>query len=228
MFSPNAQAKDTDPFNCAARKDVSACNRESLSELANQNCNEAVTYEVAREQMYQIIDVFEDEDGARVVESVYTPTRYEVGDCGIPQNGVTAEHTYPQSRFEPYPRNLEAKTDLHHLFPLEGRENSRRNNHPFADCGGENKGVMTKGILCKAGYEPPTKQKGIAARAMFYMAVMYSLPITDAEEIVLRKWNTKYKASRSEIERNQRIIDVQGNTNPFVEHEEWVNLVSDY
>jgi endonuclease I len=75
---------------------------------------------------------------------------------------------------------------------------------------------------------PPKKQRGATARAVFYMSIMYNLPINDREEGVLRNWNVKYPPSAKELERNTKIHNVQGNRNPFVTNPEWVSLISDF
>jgi hypothetical protein len=222
----NASAND--PFQCAISQStpqsVSDCNRSEISKIGNENLNTG-SYSFARERMFQFIDVYLNTNNVRVVKSVYTPDEYPVGDFGIPQNGVNCEHTYPQSFLKKSSRYPEARADLFHLFPVNERENTRRSNLPYAECGNENPAY---GKRCAAGYEPPPNHKGIVARAMFYIATTYSLPIDDEQEKVLRKWNEEYPVDQNEEERTSRITEVQGNHNPFVTHPEWVNLILDF
>jgi deoxyribonuclease-1 len=63
---------------------------------------------------------------------------------------------------------------------------------------------------------------------MFYIATTYSLPIDNAEESVLRKWNKEHPVTENELERATRITEVQGNHNPFIAHPRWADLILDF
>jgi deoxyribonuclease-1 len=222
---------ENDPFGCSqgvAPKDVEHCIRQHISHYANQNLH-TLSYNRARERMFQYVDTYVDsETQERVVKSVYTPDVYPVGDFGIPHNGVNAEHTFCQSWLMPWPRFKETRSDLFHIFPVHGGENSRRRNIPFADCTPLGSNNTSTGIRCTAGYEPPNNHKGKVARAMFYVSVTYSIPIEDTMESLLRDWAEDFPVTRVEYERAARISDVQGNRNPFIDYPEWVSWIQDY
>ena len=227
-INPPGRANPADPFGCAASKitrdEISHCNLETLGQLANQGLH-TLSYEGARERMFQFVDVFVSEDNVRSVKSVYSPDLYAVGDAGIPQNGVNCEHSWPQSFLKLGERFKESRTDLFHLFPVNGRVNSSRNNLPFADCAAHS---QEQGVRCHDGFEPPERHKGRVARAMFYIAATYKLEMGNSQEVLLRQWNTTHPVTTDEVERSMRVHAVQGNWNPFISHPEWVELVSDF
>jgi hypothetical protein len=220
-----------DPFYCSilvATKDVQACVRQHISAYANKNLH-TLTYNRARERMYQYVDEYEDPfTHERVVKSVYTADVFPVGDDGIPQNGVNAEHSFCQSWLMPWPRFKESRSDLFHIFPVHAGENSRRRNIPFADCTPSGTNNSPQGIRCKVGYEPPDQHKGKLARAMFYVSVAYNIPLDDTMESLLREWDESYPIRSKERERAERVTDVQGNRNPFIDNPEWIHLISDF
>ncbi len=220
-----------DPFDCSRKLapiDVPACVRQHISAYANKNLH-TLDYNHAREQMFQYVDEFEDNNThERMVKSVYTEDTFPVGDHGIPQNGVNAEHSFCQSWLKPWPRFAEARSDLFHIFPLQGKENSRRNNLPFSDCTPQGTNPAGRGIRCETGYEPPDNHKGKLARAMFYISVTYNIPMDDTMEAILREWAHNYPITREESDRANRVTDVQGNKNPFIDHPEWIDLISNF
>lgn len=174
-------------------------------------------------------------DGKRQVLGVYTNKWYDIGPSGVPavdKYHVNCEHTWPKSKYSSNPRYTEIVSDLHHLFPAQERENALRGNHPFASCGpAGNDGAGEKvGRLCsdKSSYEPPDSQKGVAARAMFYIAATYGLSIDDKEEAFLRKWHVSFPVSAQEQQRMGIIEDHQGNQNPFIVHPDWVDYVQNF
>lgn len=96
-------------------------------------------------------------------------------------------------------------------------------------------------------FEPTDRAKGQVARMLFYMAVRYDpgddggsekmpdLTIRDdnarAKEpwigdlCTLVKWNNMYGVSAFERRRNDRVQELQGNRNPFIDEPGWVNLI---
>jgi deoxyribonuclease-1 len=60
------------------------------------------------------------------------------------------------------------------------------------------------------------------------MAVRYDLRISDQEEFFLKQWNIIDPVDADEILRNEQIQAVQGNSNPFVNDPELVDLISDF
>lgn len=218
----------TDPFGCATQgENLQSCNRAAIAAQGNRNLH-TLGYKQARERMFQFVDVYESADGERVVDSVYSNHVFPVGAEGIPQNGVNTEHTWPQSFLKKFPRSDQTVCDLFHLFPVESGINGARGNTQFAECPGEPDATGRVSESCSEGFEPPEVHKGIVARAMFYLSVVYDLSIDPGQERVLRKWNKEHPVTELERERASRIQEVQGNQNPFVSHPEWADVVSDF
>jgi len=106
--------------------------------------------------------------------------------------------------------------------------------------------VETTAKVDRAGqsYEPPDRAKGQVARMLFYMAVRYEagddggsekmpdLELIDANRktkkpligdlCTLVKWHYKFPVTPFELRRNDRVQELQGNRNPFIDREEFV------
>jgi endonuclease I len=94
-------------------------------------------------------------------------------------------------------------------------------------------------------FEPMDSIKGDVARALFYFAVRYKNDsinesqaymtgpapynhIPPYEEIVLRKWHLQDPVSQEELQRNNKIENIQHNRNPFIDRPDLVNRISDF
>jgi len=228
LLSTSSLARQTipdkaDPFGCSGSQ---KCNTSAI-QIIEQKGFKSLGYDEARIQIYHKLDVY-NENGTSYVDCVYSEDRTEQPDHGLPNHDqFNTEHTVPQSYLKSYPQSSLSRADLHHLFPSGSKINSIRGNFPFNECEAKNE---NQGIICPDGrsFMPPKKQRGATARAVFYMSIMYNLPINDREEGVLRNWNFKYPPSAKELERNTKIHNVQGNRNPFVTNPEWVSLISDF
>lgn len=96
-------------------------------------------------------------------------------------------------------------------------------------------------------FEPPDRAKGQVARMIFYMAVRYG-PGDDAgdekmPDLALRdengrvkqawigdlctlvSWNNMFGPTAFERRRNDRVMELQGNRNPFIDEPGWANLI---
>ena len=96
-------------------------------------------------------------------------------------------------------------------------------------------------------FEPPDRAKGQVARMIFYMAVRYEEgdngPDEKMPDLVLHdennkvkepwigdlctlvEWNNKFSPTEFERRRNDRVMELQGNRNPFIDEPSWVNLI---
>ena len=96
-------------------------------------------------------------------------------------------------------------------------------------------------------FEPPDRAKGQVARMLFYMAVRYELGDDGGDErmpdlflkdtnakvkepwigdlCTLVKWNNMFAPTDFERRRNDRVMELQGNRNPFIDNPGWVNLI---
>ncbi|SMF29869.1 endonuclease I family protein [Pseudobacteriovorax antillogorgiicola] len=210
-------------------EDIKSCHsygdcRSILQEYARLNAR-FMSYDRAREAMFQEVDVIETSQGSRMVRTVYSLKTVVVPHQGVPKHTLAnTEHTFPQSGLKRGSRYWESKADLMHLFPTMSTVNSTRGSLPFADCGGDGDNWR----VCSRGFEPPDSHKGVVARAMFYISITYDLKIDYSQEQTLRHWSKNFVVDDEERLRAHRLFQIQGNRNPFIDHPEWVNLVSDF
>ncbi len=186
-------------------------------------------YLVSTQKGYAVHDVYCDTDRSDFGSSPPGPGQ-------IPNNTVVnMEHTWPQSHFtRRFATDLQ-KSDMHHLFPTDSQLNAIRGNNPFGEvsrdskvlkCNASRYGIGTSGG--REVFEPPQDHKGNVARALFYFSTRYDLSIDQNEERVLRKWNDEDPIDEVEYNRNEEIYKLQGNRNPFIDHNDLVDLVSDF
>ena len=163
------------------------------------------------------------------------------GDC------YNREHSWPQSWFN---NDGMARTDLHHIFPVDGYVNNKRSNYPFGEVrsaswtsqNGSKLGVCKTSGYTGTVFEPIDEYKGDLARALMYMSVRYygedsnwgSSDMTNKSEILpwaiqmLMRWNEQDPVSQKEIDRNNVIYDdFQHNRNPFIDHPEYARMIWD-
>ncbi len=149
---------------------------------------------------------------------------------------LNAEHTWPQSRFSGrFDRDMQ-KSDLHILFPSLASANTSRSNHEFTEVSAALPSPCPKKSLrgypasggSKIYYEPPAVHKGNVARALFYFSVRYQLAIGKEEEASLRAWHRSDPPDLSEETRNETIFSKQKVRNPFIDHPELVEMISDF
>ena len=182
-----------------------------------------LTYKQANEILFTKLNQASNE-----VCSVYT-SKLCAPNTEIPSPKImNIEHTWPQSTGA----NGIAKSDLHHLFPVDSPTNSIRSSLPFCDVvesrwdNGESKrGFNSSKEHC---FEPPLKHKGNVARALFYFSVRYQMPIDDNQETYLRKWHKQYPIDQDEIDRQNKIKSFQNNSNPFIEKPELVEQIQNF
>lgn len=196
---------------------------------------EDLTYSEARKIMFGNLFLETLGNDRYALKEVYCNKVYDetagVGPNKIPNpEQVNCEHTWPQSKFsKAFPAELQ-KSDLHHLFPSEMHANSTRNNHPFAELA---KGKYTS-ANCQdsrigtpqesnvTSFEPPKEHRGNVARAMTYFSVRYKMSIDSVQMKYFTKWNEEDPVDNDERERNEKILSIQGNRNPFVDYPELI------
>ncbi|MER2111398.1 MAG: endonuclease [Solibacillus isronensis] len=131
-------------------------------------------------------------------------------------------------------------TDIHHLRATDMQVNSSRGSLDF-----DNGGTSVKNCdLCKRdsdSFEPPNHVKGDVARMLFYMAVRYEsgdrVDLELNEKVnngknpyhgklsVLLEWHKNDPVDEIEKRRNEKIFEIQGNRNPFIDNPEWAKLI---
>jgi hypothetical protein len=180
--------------------------------------------------------------GNYFIHDVYCERDYTNADFGrqvpaprqAPDDTVlNVEHTWPQSRFNPRMNRDAQKSDLHHLYPSDSEMNSARGNLWFAEIT-----TPTRKLRCPQNrigfvnglndefFEPPAAHRGHIARALFYFSIRYHIPISQFEEAVLRKWHREYPVDAFEFARNDAVMRIQGNRNPFIDYPQLADLIS--
>ncbi len=147
------------------------------------------------------------------------------------------EHVWPKSHGFPDETQW-AHTDIHHLRPADVSVNSTRGNKDF-DWGGSAIGEAPGNLTDADSFEPRAAVKGDIARMMFYMAIRYegndstgvpNLELSDntgtsgnllGKRCALVTWHRQDPVSADEIRRHARIVERQGNRNPFVDYPAW-------
>lgn len=119
------------------------------------------------------------------------------------------------------------EADMHNLTPVVGEVNADRSNYNF--------GALPKGIpqygscdfqvdFSQRTAQPPASFRGAAARIYFYMADRYDLNLSRQQQQLLMAWHKQYPVSAWESERDRRIANVMGHSNPFVTGEKTWSL----
>ena len=113
--------------------------------------------------------------------------------------------------------------DLHNLYPVWSELIHTQRNHSFAEieaeewrfrgCDYEKKNLLI---------EPREIARGNIARAIFYMADTYQLPIDQELQDTLSKWNYDDLPSEQEMNRNNLIEKIQGNRNQYIDNPELI------
>lgn len=205
---------------------------------ANADClrqKRDMTYEEARKILFGDLYLEKKSNGRFMLKEVYCNITIDesagVGPNKIPNpNVVNCEHTWPQSKFsKKFPSDLQ-KSDLHHIFPSDMKANSTRNNFPFADVYGTptharcNDSRIGNAINTNIrSFEPPIEHKGNVARAIFYFSARYKMDIDSTQGHYLKLWNEEDPVDQAERERNNKIMELQGNRNPFIDYPELIN-----
>lgn len=116
-------------------------------------------------------------------------------------------------------------TDLHNLIPVIGEVNAARKNYPFGELSMEEKKEVGFYHNCEIYIdtenrlvEPRDEIKGLIARAHLYMANKYGVSMRQNQLRVMMEWNKKYPPSEWEREWNQKIVELTGVTNEFIEY----------
>ncbi len=193
------------------------------------------TYKEAREIMFGQLFLENHGNGKYSIKDAYCNINVDesqgVGPGKIPDpKFMNCEHTWPQSKFsKDFPADQQ-KTDLHHLFPVDMKANSTRNNFPFANVNGKATHIDCQDSKIgnalntnTRSFEPPTEHKGNVARAIYYFSTRYKMDIDAIQAKYLKIWNDEDPVDQEELERNEKIMKMQGNRNPFVDFPELVN-----
>lgn len=154
--------------------------------------------------------------------------------------GLNREHSFPKSWWGGS-TSTPAYVDLNHLYPSEAAANQAKSNYPLGvvltakfDNGVTKVGypVSGQGGGASQVFEPDDEYKGDFARTYFYMATCYSNltwkitymvqnnqypTFTPWAQELLLKWSRQDPVSQKEIDRNDKIYQIQNNRNPFID-----------
>jgi serine protease len=165
------------------------------------------------------------------------------------KDGWNREHVWPKSKGFKAKSNNYAYTDLHHLRPTDTSVNSSKGNKDLDNGGINNKeAIETKSD--RDSWEPRDDIKGDTARMMFYMAVRYEgtggkydnydLELVDytgtesskenfdgryGKLSTLLEWHVQDPVDDAERSRHEKVYEIQGNRNPFIDYPEWVSYI---
>ncbi|KZN59327.1 hypothetical protein N473_03970 [Pseudoalteromonas luteoviolacea CPMOR-1] len=151
------------------------------------------------------------------------------------------EHSWPKSHGFPSESQY-GYTDIHHLRPTNVKVNSTRSSKDYDD-GGNPVDNAPGNFTDSDSFEPRDAVKGDTARMMFYMAVRYdgtdgSMPDLELVNNIsasssptlgvlcnLMDWHREDTIDQLELDRHQRIVEQQGNRNPFVDNPEFAETL---
>lgn len=160
---------------------------------------------------------------------------YEIRKNGPRANQIEWEHVVPASDFgrqrqcwqnggrkncqdsDPTFRAMEG--DLHNLVPSIGEVNGDRSNFRFGVLPGEPSQYGRCQIEIDSKQrtaEPRDAIKGDIARIYFYMADRYKLKLSRQQQQLFSTWNRLDPVDQWELERDRRIAQYMGHSNPFV------------
>lgn len=175
----------------------------------------------------------------------YTIGSDQCGNVGPEGTCYNREHFVPQSLFG---SSAPMVSDVHFIRPTDGHVNGLRSNYPFGKVGTASSTTSNGSKLgnsISTGYsgtvfEPIDAFKGDVARMIFYFVTRYENQLSGFSSgdmlgstaypglqpwflQVLLQWNALDPVSPAETARNNASYTFQGNRNPFIDNQQWVN-----
>lgn len=112
------------------------------------------------------------------------------------------------------------QADMHNLFPTIGELNGDRNNfkYDFELASSTQYGQCQFNVnLQEKRARVQENIRGVIARTYLYFVQEYKMQISKQERQKYEAWHKKYPADNWEVERNRRIVQVQGNLNHYIQ-----------
>ena len=187
-----------------------------------------------------------DESDNSVIDMYSNNKRYfNPSDTTASVAGCDIEHMFPNSWWGGKAGNRDAYEDLHHLVPADYSANRSKSNHGPGEPTTItfNNGVWINGNDANRGnivvFCPSDEYKGDFARAFFYIATTYGdTAVWQKEGItaghhmtndswkeflpemseLLLKWHRQDPVSDKERIRMNKVYEIQGNRNPFIDY----------
>ena len=203
----------------------------------NYKTSETLGYNNARDVMYSIIDLNND----NTLKGIYTNYTIIIDPTQDPRpqtnaQNMNCEHSWPQSMgasSEPQ------KSDLHHLYPSRANVNSSRGNKPFAEIDDNNTDKWWRFDYYETSipneyidefsevdngnnkFEPREDVKGNIARSIFYFYTIYNNVADhnffEQQKDFLFLWHKQDPVDEIELARTYSIASYQENiANPFI------------
>lgn len=146
------------------------------------------------------------------IDHVYaTEWMFDYLDCGS-RSGCYSRDSELFGRME---------SDLHNLYPAWTDITIHRAGRLFGDLDGAESRFDGCDVKWKASLiEPRDISKGNIARSIFYMHTRYSAPVPGNIMEILKQWNREDPPSDQEKTRNNRIQQLQGQRNPYIDKPE--------
>lgn len=116
-----------------------------------------------------------------------------------------------------------AEADLHNLVPVIGEVNGDRSNMRFAmvNSPAHEYGACDAAVSFEErAFQPPANRRGDIARTYWYMRDTYGIQISRQQQQLFTAWAAQDPVDDWELERNRRIVAIQGNGNPYVSTED--------
>jgi len=191
-----------------------------------------LTYFSYKTTMMSEFEIRDTTDGQSYVTCAYSGERKVFNDpFDWTPTGYSREHTFAHSWMLTFPANNPERpeyTDQHHLYPTNLQQaNTPRSNLPMDDIDGNVVFEYLEGRVGYKGpqlvYEPRAAQKGNAARAIMYVALVYNFPLngnvnsTKQSRETLVNWHFADLPDNYEIARHEYVYSLQGNRNPFID-----------
>lgn len=179
------------------------------------------------------------------VECLYSGVRLNPDNSGSNAGQWNKEHIWAKT-YGFGEESYQAYSDLQMLRVTECSINGKRSDKYFAESS-----VSTDDYgnsWSDTTFEPRDEVKGDVARIMFYMTVMYDsdtldLELTDEVSLInsshgqkggtqylgllstVLQWAKDDPVDEREISRNNKIYEIQGNRNPFIDHPEYAYYI---
>lgn len=177
---------------------------------------------------FEMIPVFWEQLYPNGGESLYCGDKIGEGD-----RRYNIEHVFPMSwvarqlrcgsrnacrKTSPWFNDIE--TDMHNLYPVRGTINRARATAPFAEIDGNDPYIGNCDFEVDGGrnrVEPRDAVKGDIARTMLYMSDKWNLTLFRGQRELMLRWHEQDPVSQAEFARNQRIRQIQGWGNHWIQ-----------
>jgi endonuclease I len=226
-------AADRDQYYAGVKDSFESASGAELYQNLNKLVSKGVRdlgYSGARKELYSEIDRRPDGNLYYLYSGEGPKNESEVTEISSRElENYNCEHVVPQSWFN---KAHPMKADLHHLFTEQVQCNGSRGNFEFEELkDGQGQTIPACGIVDPGTSFEPGAGKGEVARATLYFVTRHPGYVGDGNESnladveTLLKWHKEYPVSDYERHRNDKIQDVQGNRNPFIDFPELAEKV---